>query len=209
MMPFTATKLGAVQGSVIVIGELLTAGLSKVRSSTWADASLAGLKQISNARGVTITRATWRAISSRSAKAAAGSVLPIPTSCLRTPSQTRLSASGAGTRATLPASAFCRAHAIATVIIKAVDENGSRASQAVSGSADRASRRRLSVQFQNMDIVGETVEQRAGKALASKDARPFLEWEIRREMVDPRQTQPLSISLTLSCDELCHQHANK
>jgi hypothetical protein len=67
----------------------------------------------------------------------------------------------------------------------------------------------LAVQFQNMDIVGETVEQRAGKALASKDARPFLEWEIRREMVDPRQTQPLSISLTLSCDEPCHQHANK
>src|ERR1700757_4882724 len=51
------------------------AGLSKVGSSTWADASLAGLKQTSNARGVTNPRETWRSISSRSAKAAAGSVL--------------------------------------------------------------------------------------------------------------------------------------
>ena len=30
-----------------------------------------------------------------------------------------------------------------------------------------------------MDMMGETIEQRAGKTLALKDARPFLEWEIR------------------------------
>ena len=52
-----------------------------------------------------------------------------------------------------------------------------------SGSADRTSRLfqpvALAVQLQNMDMVGETIEQCAGKTLALKDTRPFLEWEIR------------------------------
>src|SRR4029450_9672900 len=39
----------------------------------------------------------------------------------------------------------------------------------------------LPVQFQNMDMVGETIEQRAGETLALKDACPFLEWKIRRD----------------------------
>lgn len=30
-----------------------------------------------------------------------------------------------------------------------------------------------------MDMMGEMIEQRAGKRLALKDARPFLEWEFR------------------------------
>jgi hypothetical protein len=37
-----------------------------------------------------------------------------------------------------------------------------------------------------MDMVGEAIEQRAGETLALEDARPFLEWEIRRD--DGRST---------------------
>jgi hypothetical protein len=45
-----------------------------------------------------------------------------------------------------------------------------------------------------MDMVGETIEQRAGKALALKDARPFLgRFDVM--MVDPRSWRWLKISI--------------
>ena len=36
----------------------------------------------------------------------------------------------------------------------------------------------LAVQLQNMDMVGEAIEQGAGQTLIPEDARPFLEWQI-------------------------------
>ena len=38
----------------------------------------------------------------------------------------------------------------------------------------------LAVQLQNMDMMREAIEQRAGQALIPEDARPFLERQIRR-----------------------------
>ena len=38
----------------------------------------------------------------------------------------------------------------------------------------------LAVQLQNMDMVGQAIEQRTGQALIPEDARPFLERQIRR-----------------------------
>jgi hypothetical protein len=97
--------------------------------------------------GLMITRATWRSTSSRSAKAADSSVPLVVARCLRIPSHTRVSISGAGTRAMLPASALRilqkrmrdiipvthaafvrmrRAHAVAAVIKKAASQNGGR-----------------------------------------------------------------------------------
>jgi hypothetical protein len=86
---------------------------------------------------------------SRSAVAVTGSPSPIAARCLRTPSRTRVSISGAGTRAMLPASAlrFCksacdiipvahavlvrmrRPHAVAAVVEEAPGQNGGRASE--------------------------------------------------------------------------------
>jgi hypothetical protein len=48
-MPFTAAKLGAVQGSVIVVGGWQEAKLSRPWSSARADASHVGTRQTSNA----------------------------------------------------------------------------------------------------------------------------------------------------------------
>jgi hypothetical protein len=36
----------------------------------------------------------------------------------------------------------------------------------------------LAVELQNMDMVGEAIEQRAGETLALEDARPFLKRKI-------------------------------
>jgi hypothetical protein len=38
----------------------------------------------------------------------------------------------------------------------------------------------LAVYFQNMDMVCEAIEHRTGETLALENARPFLEWKIRR-----------------------------
>src|ERR1700680_3318242 len=37
----------------------------------------------------------------------------------------------------------------------------------------------LAVQLQNMDMMREAIEKRAGQTLIAEDARPFLEWKIR------------------------------
>src|ERR1700731_1824666 len=39
----------------------------------------------------------------------------------------------------------------------------------------------LAVQLQNMDMMREAIEKRAGQTLIAEDARPFLEWKIRRD----------------------------
>ena len=44
----------------------------------------------------------------------------------------------------------------------------------------------LAVQLENMDMMREAIEQRAGQTLIAEDARPFLEWQIRVTMVEPR-----------------------
>ena len=39
----------------------------------------------------------------------------------------------------------------------------------------------FAVQLQNIDMVGEAIEQHAGQPLAVEDASPFLKWKIRRD----------------------------
>jgi hypothetical protein len=39
----------------------------------------------------------------------------------------------------------------------------------------------LAIQLQNMDMVREAIEQRAGETLAAEDAGPILKWKIRRD----------------------------
>ena len=39
----------------------------------------------------------------------------------------------------------------------------------------------LAIQLQNMDMMREAIEKRAGQTLIAEDARPFLEWKIRRD----------------------------
>jgi hypothetical protein len=44
----------------------------------------------------------------------------------------------------------------------------------------------LAVQLQNMDMMRQAIEQRAGQTLAAEDAAPFLERQVRVTMVEPR-----------------------
>jgi hypothetical protein len=39
----------------------------------------------------------------------------------------------------------------------------------------------LAVQLQNMDMMRQPIEQRAGETLTAEDAGPFLEWQVRRD----------------------------
>jgi len=39
----------------------------------------------------------------------------------------------------------------------------------------------LAVQLQNVDVMRQPIEQRAGQPLAAEDAGPFLEWQVRRD----------------------------
>jgi len=106
-MPFTAAKLGAVHASMIVVVMFWPgSGALMLGSAVGADASLARTRRISNAWGFTITLSTYRSIRWRSSMAVGCSATAIDARCFRTPSSTRFSISGAGTRATLPASAF-------------------------------------------------------------------------------------------------------